>query len=194
MGNYGDLQKWLTQQSRRSVVRAQSTISDYRQQRVIASTYSLSGCSFLKNRVHSGPEVSFSAVGVSVPSAVGPGPFAMIPKMSWTCSECITTVVVPAATASSAAISLVDMPPVPSDVPRVEVETGVSNGRWILILTLLLDFADIPHDGYWLSIGVDTGVIGIPGVKLHTRISSVVNAQAPHISQEEQIVRMDDCR
>lgn len=47
----------------------------------------------------------------------------MILKMSVTLAECITTVVVPAAVASSAAMSFVDMPPVPRDVPRVEVDT-----------------------------------------------------------------------
>lgn len=45
-------------------------------------------------------------------------------KMSITLEECITTVVVPAAVASSAAMSLVDMPPVPRDVPRVEIDTS----------------------------------------------------------------------
>lgn len=45
-------------------------------------------------------------------------------KMSVTLIECITTVVVPAAVASSAAMSFVDMPPVPRDVPRVEVDTN----------------------------------------------------------------------
>lgn len=34
------------------------------------------------------------------------------------------TVVTPATVASSAAISLVDMPPVPREVPRVAVDTG----------------------------------------------------------------------
>lgn len=51
----------------------------------------------------------------------------MILKMSVTLAECIMTVVVPAAVASSAAMSFVDMPPVPRDVPRVEVDTRNAN-------------------------------------------------------------------
>jgi hypothetical protein len=46
--------------------------------------------------------------------------------MSSTLVLFMITVVTPAAVASSAAIILVDMPPVPSDVPSVAVETDVS--------------------------------------------------------------------
>lgn len=43
----------------------------------------------------------------------------------------MTIVVVPAAVASSAAISFVDIPPVPSDVPKVDVET---RGQHLVVL------------------------------------------------------------
>lgn len=73
--------------------------------------------------MHKGP---VSKEDVSSARRLGPRPLAIMPKMSSTLVLFMTTVVTPAAVASSAAIILVDMPPVPKDVPSVAVETGVS--------------------------------------------------------------------
>lgn len=84
-------------------------------------THSRIGFSLLRNLVHSGP----SSSDVSAAELLGPAPPSITPKISSTCAECMTTVVVPAAVANSAAISLVDIPPVPRELPSVEVETEV---------------------------------------------------------------------
>jgi hypothetical protein len=85
------------------------------------STHSLKARSCLRNLVHSGPSCN---LGVSLTSLHGPGPSLITSKISLTCAECMMTVVTPAAVANSAASSLVDMPPVPRDVPSVAVETA----------------------------------------------------------------------
>ena len=76
------------------------------------------------------------------------------------------TVVVPAAVASSAATSLVDIPPVPRDEPRDEIDTGqcVSYATSKSIQrTLLSDLLDIPNDSNWLGVGVIARIVRIPG-------------------------------
>jgi hypothetical protein len=89
--------------------------------------------------------------------------------MSCTCSECITIVVVPAAVASSAAISFVDIPPVPSDVPKVEVDTEFSPSSQprryrnpMASLTLLSDFLYISNHSDRFGIWIVPRVVGIP--------------------------------
>jgi len=70
--------------------------------------------------VQSGPS---SNLGVSLTSRLGPTPSSMTSNISFTFSECMITVVTPAAVANSAAINFVDIPPVPRDVPSVAVDT-----------------------------------------------------------------------
>lgn len=130
-----------------------------------SSTYSLIGSSRLRKRVHNGPSLN---LGVSDPSLLGPTPSSMIPKMSCTCSECITIVVVPAAVASSAAINFVDIPPVPSDVPKVEVDTESCPSSQprrsrdpLAGLTLLSDLLYIPNHSDWFGIWIVPRIVGI---------------------------------
>lgn len=83
--------------------------------------------------MHKGPCSSF---GVSLTSRLGPTPFSITAKISFAFSECMITVVTPAAVASSAAINLVDIPPVPSDVPRVAVDTEKHHQQDRLVLVV----------------------------------------------------------
>lgn len=130
-----------------------------------SATYSLIGSSRLRKRVHNGPSLN---LGVSDPSLLGPTPSSIIPKMSCTCSECITIVVVPAAVASSAAINFVDIPPVPSDVPNVEVDTESSPSSQpsryrdpLAGLTLLSDFLYISNHSNRFGIWIVPRIVGI---------------------------------
>jgi hypothetical protein len=74
----------------------------------------------------------------------------------------MTTVVVPAAVANSAAMSFVDMPPVPSDVPRVAVDTDMSlKPEGNVMLTLLLDLLDITDNTDRFCVRVISRVVRI---------------------------------
>jgi hypothetical protein len=131
-----------------------------------AHTHSRIGSSCRRNRVHSGPSSTF---GVVTPSPDGPAPPDITPKTSSTCAECITIVVVPAAVASSAAISFVDIPPVPSDVPRVDVETAREHALWF-------ERADAPCClTFCMSRTTRTGLASglLRGLSVYLSISSV---------------------
>ena len=88
----------------------------------------------------------------------------MTPNTSSTCAECMTIVVVPAAVASSAAINFVDIPPVPSDVPRVDVETRCQHLVDLIehnLRTLLPDFLNVAHNSHRLGIGIIAWIVGV---------------------------------
>lgn len=149
-------------------------------------TYSFIADSLRRNRVHKGPS---SSLGVSLTSLLGPTPFSMTAKISCAFSECMMTVVTPAAVANSAAMSFVDMPPVPSDVPRVAVDTASSvslldqstiTAEWsVARRTLSFDLFDIAHHSHRSCIGITPWIIGI---------------QALDIGEQEEVVGMHDCR
>lgn len=162
-----------------------------------SSTYSLIGSSRLRKRVHNGPSLN---LGVSDPSLLGPTPSSMIPKMSCTCSECITIVVVPAAVASSAAINFVDIPPVPSDVPKVEVDT--ERDRRVSLGDISVQWQGSPCcRTFCISLTTLTGLASglFLGLSVYLRsvscqdlfVTCFSNLQTPHIGEKEQIICMN---
>ena len=95
--------------------------------------HSFSGFSIGTKRVWAGSRASSSSVqtssaGAGAPSALAPTAMATIGKTLAMFFELRMTVVTPAPVASSAAMILVSIPPVPSEVPSVAVLTGGGGG------------------------------------------------------------------
>lgn len=115
--------------------------------------------------------------------------------MSDTCAECMITVVTPAAVASSAAISFVDIPPVPRELPSVEVDTdrasGENEGGCGTLLSCLLDISD-ESDG--LGVRIMSGIVSVPSQDHRCQPLAAkdneLDVQTADIGQEEEIVRM----
>lgn len=113
------------------------------------------------------------------------------------------TVVTPATVASSAAMIFVSIPPVPSEVPSVAVDTTgweMSDASFVegYALTFLAAALNISYDPHRLCLWIFTRIISVsvtPTKAEHQRRMLFAgisrSAQAVDIRHEKQIIRID---